>query len=301
MKIACLQFAPALGQLDENMEKAKKILENTPDLKAPTDSRPLWLILPELAFSGYNFPSLEAIKPFLEPTCAGPSTQWAIAIARQYGCHVTVGYPECAQVTTDAGTKRINYNSSVTIAPNGRILGAYRKRFLYYTDETWAAEGDSPTGFFAGELGALGKVSMGICMDINPYKFMSPWRDYEFATHVLDRCTPVAVVSMAFLTRLTLHELGELPLRPDEETFAYWIERFQPLVESVDTTTVVVFANRCGTEGSACYAGTSSVILVQNGKVSIYDVVGKMEEKCLVVDLTRAPKYALQRDRPSYA
>jgi len=135
-------------------------------------------------------------------------------------------------------------------------------------------------------------------MDINPYKFLAPWSEYEFATHVLSTRTPVVVLSMAWLTRLTPQELAELPLRPDEETFAYWIERFQPLLEGgedMQGPIAVVCANRCGIEGNACYAGTSSVFVVEKGKVSIYDVLGKLEEKCMVVDLTRPPKYALQR------
>jgi protein N-terminal amidase len=137
---------------------------------------------------------------------------------------------------------------------------------------------------------------MGICMDINPYKFLAPWTEYEFANHVLDARTPLAVLSMAWLTRLTPQELAELPLRPDEETFAYWIQRFQPLVNEKEQGPIaVVCANRCGIEGSACYAGTSSVFVVDQGAISIYDVLGKMEEKCMVVDLTKPPKYALQR------
>lgn len=34
------------------------------------------------------------------------------------------------------------YNSAVTISPTGEVLAHYRKTFLYYTDETWATEGD---------------------------------------------------------------------------------------------------------------------------------------------------------------
>jgi len=56
MKIACLQFAPQLGKVQQNMEKANKIIESTTDLRLPTDGRPLWLVLPEMAFSGTNAP-----------------------------------------------------------------------------------------------------------------------------------------------------------------------------------------------------------------------------------------------------
>jgi protein N-terminal amidase len=357
MKIACLQFAPQLGKVQQNMERANRLIENTPELHNLSDGRPLWLNLPEMSFSGihtspanshlqfstdklsralgYNFQSLEEITPFLEPTCAGPSTQWAIGTALRYKIYVTVGYPETVPSSNStANTPPLNYNSTVTISPTGTIIGTYRKRFLYYTDETWCIEGDgttSPSGFFAGNLGALGNVSMGICMDINPYKFLTPWSNYEFATHVLESGAPIAVVNMAWLTRLTPQELTELPLRPDEETFTYWIGRFQPLLEADERhivhkagaewneserlraeqlgkewveagnekvgvgPIVVVCANRCGIEGSACYAGTSSVFVVEAGKVSIFDVLGKLEEKCMVVDLARPAKFELER------
>lgn len=47
MKVACLQFAPELGKVEENMRRADAILSQTV-LPAKLD----WLILPEMAFSG---------------------------------------------------------------------------------------------------------------------------------------------------------------------------------------------------------------------------------------------------------
>jgi predicted amidohydrolase len=52
MKIACLQYAPKLGAIQRNMERATGIIESTPDLHASSDGRPLWLILPEMSFTG---------------------------------------------------------------------------------------------------------------------------------------------------------------------------------------------------------------------------------------------------------
>ena len=46
--------------------------------------------------TGYNFPSLAAIEPNLEPTAAGPSTAWAKRTARRLRCIISVGYPEIA-------------------------------------------------------------------------------------------------------------------------------------------------------------------------------------------------------------
>ncbi|TKA80000.1 hypothetical protein B0A55_02083 [Friedmanniomyces simplex] len=321
MRIATLQFAPTLGAVDSNIQLANSLLETS----RPT--RPDLLVLPELAFTGYNFPSLAAIQPYLEPTASGPSTQWAITTARRQHCHVIVGYPECH---TDSETgQTTNYNATVTVAPSGEVLANYRKSFLYYTDETWASEGflDTPSQqpfFLSPNLGQLGSVGHGICMDINPYKFEAPWSAYEFATTMLKANVKLIVLSMAWLTRLSEQDLAIESERPDMETVAYWLERFYPLLHSgVGEEVVVVFANRCGTEGNrvsngsvhvengkveveggdrVCYAGSSCAMRFQGGQVRMFEktghevaILGKGEEGVLVVDTEQPARYLLQQ------
>jgi len=51
MKIACLQFAPQVGDVDNNLNRADAILSKT----SPDDLEGLdLLVLPELAFSGMH-------------------------------------------------------------------------------------------------------------------------------------------------------------------------------------------------------------------------------------------------------
>ncbi|GAB7340381.1 hypothetical protein MBLNU457_6824t1 [Dothideomycetes sp. NU457] len=301
MRVAILQFAPQLHSLESNIDKADSLIADL----APSSVD--LLVLSELAFTGYNYPSLDSITPYLEPTTSGRSTQWAIDTARRLRCHVTVGYPER---TTDTPSK--NYNSTVTVSPTGELVANYRKSFLYYTDETWASEGDD--GFFFGRLGALGDVAMGICMDINPYKFEAPWGKCEFATHCVTKGARTVVLSMAWLTRLTPGELtgaGQSE-KPDLDTVMYWLQRFQPLFQAereVGEDVVVVLANRCGSEPGkvagvsqgvdetgeevVSYAGSSCVIRVRHGEVQIYDMLGRAEEKVLMVDTDATPRYML--------
>jgi len=257
------------------------------------------------ALAGYNFFSLEEIKPYLEPTTSGISTQWAIQAARHYNCHVTIGYPEIATATpTQPSTQ---YNSTVTISPAGTILNNYRKSFLYYTDETWATEGpgshehnlSNPTSpdtpFFSGPLGDLGNVTLGICMDINPYKFTAAWDAYEFASTALTHKTNLLCVSMAWLCHLTPEELMRDSSQPDVATIAYWVERFQPIVEArLDEPVFVVMANRSGMEKGVCYAGSSTVIKIDKGVVSLFETAGKSDERCLIVDLSDRPKFQVR-------
>jgi protein N-terminal amidase len=47
MKVALLQFAPEVGRVQENIQRADDILQDT---RIPVDLD--WLILPEMAFSG---------------------------------------------------------------------------------------------------------------------------------------------------------------------------------------------------------------------------------------------------------
>lgn len=71
----------------------------------------------------------------------------------------------------------------MVVAPDGTYVKTYRKHFLYMTDETWAEEGSSFDTFMLKlpRSDRQIKIGHGICMDINPYQFKSPFSDYEFA------------------------------------------------------------------------------------------------------------------------
>lgn len=111
--------------------------------------------------TGYNFKSLDHIKPYLEPSGSGISALWARTTALKYDCTVAVGYPEKVESSQRkrGGTPRY-YNSLLMVNGDGETLANYRKSFLYYTDATWAQEGK---GFFADHLDGFGRVAMGIC------------------------------------------------------------------------------------------------------------------------------------------
>ena len=132
-----------------------------------------------------------------------------------------------------------NFNASLTVDPEGKVVAHYRKTFLYYTDASWSLP--SPTGFTTVALQMLGprpleftgpsdtdrstipssrgtsdhtylkvqgltkemlRTSFGICMDLNPQYFTAPWRKYELATHTLETKASMLVVSTAWMTRL---------------------------------------------------------------------------------------------------
>ncbi|KAL4933136.1 putative protein N-terminal asparagine amidohydrolase [Aspergillus undulatus] len=260
MRIATLQIASVLGNVQTNIRKADELLRDARVSQGDGSSVPVEdakldiLVLPELAMTGYNFPSLEAIRPYLEPAGEGPSATWARQTAKRLGCKVCVGYPE---IETDGQRNEKYYNSLLVVDEEGSVLLNYRKTFLYYTDETWASEGSAELGFHQltfpksspsraeGEAAILppassgleSKVSneiatsFGICMDINPYKFEAPYSAYEFAHRVLDSRSQLVILSMAWLTLLTREEVDTLSDGPALETFNYWIQRFMPLLQ----------------------------------------------------------------------
>ncbi|OAA75769.1 amidase [Akanthomyces lecanii RCEF 1005] len=282
MRIACLQFAPQLAEVDQNIERADAILERAD----PQDID--LLVLPELAFSGYNFKSLGHISPHLELTEAGISTAWSRQAALKYDCVVVTGYPEKIDPLECWPSDPEYYNSAIIVDGDGDVVGNYRKSHLYYTDETWALEGRR--GFYTGQVQGLGNMVLGICMDINPYKFEAPWEEYEFSSHVLKTGARLVVLSMAWCTHVDQEDFFHKPAEPDMVTLLYWITRLQPII-SIDSNqeTIIVFGNRCGAEGDATYVGTSTVLGIKSGEISLYGILGRDEESLLVVDTDALP------------
>lgn len=237
--------------------------------------------------SGYNFKSLRDISTFLEPSGSGVSSLWTRTTALRYDCTVISGYPERVDVTDRWPANPEYYNSVIGVNRDGETVVNYRKSHLYYTDETWALEGN---GFYGGRLPDLGRTAIGICMDINPYKFQTPWEDCEFAQHALDCGARLVIVSMAWLTNADPWEFSRSPGEPDLETLMYWIARLEPIIKiHSNQEVIVVFANRTGTEDEATYAGTSAVVGIKEGEVLVYGILGRGEKELLVVDTDEKP------------
>ncbi|ATZ55416.1 hypothetical protein BCIN_12g00140 [Botrytis cinerea B05.10] len=293
MKIGCLQFSPVLGDVDNNLTRADAVLAkaNVQDLDL--------LVLPELAFSGYNFKSLHHISPYLEPTTSGISSLWARTTALKYECVVIVGYPEKVDISPKWPASPEYYNSAITVNKDGETISNYRKSFLYHTDSKWALEG--PDGFFDGEIDGLGNVAIGICMDLNPYKFEAPWSAWEFAYHIIHKQANLVVLSMAWRTREDVRSYSRQPKEPDMDTLAYWLARLEPVIRAEQKgEIIVVFANRTGVEEDAVYTGTSAVLGICGGEVKVYGLLGRGEKELLVVDTSIRPKAKLVADpRPS--
>ncbi|ROW06010.1 hypothetical protein VMCG_04656 [Cytospora schulzeri] len=310
MRIGCLQFAPQVGDIDNNLNRADSVLAKA----NPEDLDTLdVLVLPELAFTGYNFKSLQQISPYLEPSGSGISSLWARTTALKYNTNVVVGYPERVDVSSIWPTGPEYYNSAIMVNGDGETVANYRKSFLYSVDESWALEGQH--GFFEGHVRGLGQTAMGICkdpikhvccclansvigMDLNPYKFEAPWHAFEFGFHILEVRAHLVIVTMAWLTREDKRHFSRMPAEPDMDTLTYWIQRLEPVIRAEDNEEViVVFCNRTGSEGDAVYAGTSAVVGIKEGEVHVYGLLGRGSKEVLVVD-TDDPPFAKLVHRP---
>ncbi|KAK3326466.1 carbon-nitrogen hydrolase [Apodospora peruviana] len=285
MKIACLQFAPQVGDVDNNLNRADSILNKT---KASDLEGLDLLVLPELAFSGYNYQSLQHITPFLEPPGSGISSLWARTTALKYDCAVVVGYPEKVDVRAQWPASPEYYNSVLVVNGDGDTVANYRKSHLYYTDETWALEGKD--GFYHGEIPGVGDTVLGIGMDLNPYKFEAQWDAFEFGFHAVAAEANVVVLTMAWNTEQDTRLFSRRPTEPDLQTLVYWVQRLEPLIRAErEGEVIVVCCNRTGSEDDVMYAGTSAVIGILAGEVYVYGVLGRGVKELLVVDTDNLP------------
>ncbi len=144
MKIAIVQFAPRIREIDSNLTAVDRLIANTEaDL----------FVLPELFSSGYLFSSREDILPFAEPFPEGKTTAFLAKISSEKDCAIVGGFPELS----NGGV----YNSAVLVAPGVEPV-LYRKLHLFNTEKAVFAPGNLPLPIveFRGA-----KVAFMICFD----------------------------------------------------------------------------------------------------------------------------------------
>lgn len=282
LRVACVQFNPLLGKIEANISKVKTLLSG---VKKEIDL----IVLPELSVTGYNFSSPQEISPFLEDTSRGATCSLAKELSKQYGCATVIGYPETSHGKT--------YNSALVVDDTGKIIYNYRKTHLYETDETWGCSENEDKEFppFALTLGKKDQkktflTNVGICMDLNPYKFEAPFNEFEFSLSCWANDSSLIIVPTAWLSsdspsiqdEWTPEEKQKRAVEwqrkfetkniEDEEKSSnllvnYWILRFFPFLSHPSNQlpsklhkTTVVLCNRSGLEGDVLYGGSSSII-----------------------------------------
>lgn len=287
MRVACLQLAPTHGHVRENLARADALLEaKTQELEGLS-----LLVLPEMAFTGYQFRDADHIDPHLEEGM-GPTTQWCLRTAARLGCIVCCGLPR--------KVKHRRFNSMLVAGPEG-VVHTYDKHHLYATDHSWAEAGEE--GFCTlRELPGvpLAPVGLGVCMDINPWEFQGP--DFAWANFQKKAGAKLLVFSSAWCSNHPLDPPAAFFPRPDEqvvaETHASWRSRLTPLLGGEKV--YFVAADRVGEESMELlgranppgrdlrnrFCGSSCVMALHTGK--LLGVLGASEEGVLIVDIPLA-------------
>jgi predicted amidohydrolase len=173
LTVAAAQFPPVHGDVPANLSRIGRLLHRAAGQGADL------VVFPELATTGYYWPSAEAIAPYAE-TVPGPSTRWLARQCRELGCHVICGLaergggarrPPRSPAAPGAGghlaagpaPRRQLFNTAVLVGPDG-LAGRYRKASLWSWDTLWATAGARPPTAWPTPLGRIGAL---ICADLD--------------------------------------------------------------------------------------------------------------------------------------
>jgi predicted amidohydrolase len=149
MKIAAIQYRPPKGCPD----RARAQLVGHFTVAAQAGAK--LIVAPEMATTGYVWPSAEALMPHTE--VANGATFAALSpIAVQHGAWIVCGFAE-----RDGSAL---FNAAMVISPAGTLVTSYRKCLLYVADTPWAQAGEQRV---IVDLGAPGWMVPAICMDLN--------------------------------------------------------------------------------------------------------------------------------------
>ncbi|MFN3200361.1 MAG: carbon-nitrogen hydrolase family protein [Bradymonadia bacterium] len=179
MNVAAVQSKAVKGQKAETLHRLVHLSERAAHGRALD-----LLVLPEMAATGYIFPTAEAVRRVAEsPT--GETFQALAPVAQSFRTWLVVGFAEAADDQL--------FNSALVINPAGELAFTYRKTLLFEADEHWAAPGDSGYRTFDTDNGDFG---VGICMDLNDDAFVQWCREaapraIAFPTNWLDQGVPV--------------------------------------------------------------------------------------------------------------
>ncbi len=145
ISITIVQFQPIRKHVHANIQTLQNLLINiTTDV----------IVLPELANSGYLYPTSEDLRPYTEKNDgSGPFLHSLMELANAANALIITGYAE------NAGKNL--YNAAAAISSDG-VIQNYRKTHLYADEKGLFNPGD--TGFQTFDWHDI-KIGMMICFD----------------------------------------------------------------------------------------------------------------------------------------
>ena len=213
-----------------SVEKQK--VEITAAVQAASEFAPDLIVLMELSLYPYACTRPDAQADFVPEKLDGVSVTFAAELARSSGAHVLISLYE------DAGDKQ--YNSAVTVAPDGGIVLKTRKTHIpvtagYYEDK-YFAEGDSTPAVVKIKDASVGTPT---CWD---QWFPELAREYGLINTDL-LCYPTAI--------------GSEPDHPDFDTEPLW--RQMMVAHAIANGLFVAAVNRTGIEDGITFYGSSFI------------------------------------------
>ncbi len=145
MNIGFLQFEPIFLDVEENVNKIFSFIRNSSNID--------FLVLPELANSGYTFQNKGELEKVAEEIPKGYFTEKMCEIAKEKNLHIVAGICE------KHGEKF--FNSAILVGPEGYI-DTYRKLHLFDREKMFFEPGNTPLQVYD-----IGKAKIGIiiCFD----------------------------------------------------------------------------------------------------------------------------------------
>ena len=213
-----------------SVEKQKA--EITAAVQAASEFAPDLIVLTELSLYPYACTRPDAQADFVPEKLDGMSVSFAAELARSSGAHVLISLYE------DAGDKQ--YNSAVTVAPDGGIALKTRKTHIpvtagYYEDK-YFAEGDSTPAVVKIKDASVGTPT---CWD---QWFPELAREYGLINTDL-LCYPTAI--------------GSEPDYPDFDTEPLW--RQMMVAHAIANGLFIAAVNRTGIEDGITFYGSSFI------------------------------------------
>lgn len=152
IKVAYIQFAPALNDLNSTIKNLEPLLEDVSNAKL--------VVLPELSNSGYNFKNKEQAFHSAESIESGIFTNFLKEKCKQYNFHIVSGISEIEEGKL--------FNSAILVNSEG-CIGKYRKIHLFMNEKKYFNHGNELPVF---DLGFC-KIGILICFD---HFFPEAWR-----------------------------------------------------------------------------------------------------------------------------
>ena len=144
MKVAMVQNNPVFGEKNENIKELFKLMER--------GSADIY-ILPELAYTGYQFRSKSELQELSDTADNETILKFKEKAVQKNSC-IIFGFSEMG------GDGKI-YNSSMLVTPEGKTV-IYRKTHLFYKENLFFTPGNS--GFIVHEWRGI-KIGLAICFD----------------------------------------------------------------------------------------------------------------------------------------